>query len=382
MANFRIRKLALKSLIIKEFNQLLRDVRMRIVVFGAPIAMLIIFGYAVNTDIKHVTMSVYDEDKSALSRDLLARFSSSGYFEINEIITRPELGDRGLDTGKNNLYIHIPPQFSRNAIAGKSSSLQIIVDGSDSSRAAIIVSYVTEIIQRFTVEKLLPAPIKLLSQNALLKPIEIKERIYYNPQITSRNYFLPGILGLLLSLITIMLTAMSIVKEREIGTIEQIIVSPLSASEYILGKTIPFAAIGIFELVFIASIIILWFKVPFNGSFLFLLFSGFLFICCSLSVGIFISTISRTQQQAMLSSFLFFMPAVFLSGFIFPISSMPVAIQYFTLINPLRFFMEIIRAVFLKGSDFVYLWPQISALFILSIILINISVFRFSRRLS
>ena len=210
--------------------------------------------------------------------------------------------------------------------------------------------------------------------------LPLKERVLFNPDLTSRNFYLPGVLGLLVALITIMLTSMSVVKERESGTMEQIIVSPLRPAEFVAGKTLPFALIGLLDISIITLIAINWFKVPFNGSFIFLIFSSIFYIMCTLSVGLYISTISETQQQAMLSTFLFFIPAIMLSGFVFPIYAMPEIFQYITLINPMRYFMTIIRGIFLKGVGFSVLWNEVLALALLGSVLIYLSIRRFNRR--
>ncbi len=380
-----LRPSILKSLIIKEFKQILRDKRMKLMVFGAPVLMLVVFGYAVNTDTTEIKMAVLDSDRTSESRGLIEKFTASGYFKIYAYLESPEMAAEYLDTGETDVFIHIPEDFKKNLLSGKTGEMQIILDGTDSSRASVIMAYINQISSEFSSGYLVKKiKMNILSRGSggvrLKEPLTIKERIMFNPDLTSRNFFLPGVLGLLVSLITIMLTSMSVVKERESGTIEQIIVSPLTPEEFVAGKTLPFAIIGIVEICVITVITILWFNVPFRGSFIFLIISAVFYIMCTLSVGLFISTVSQTQQQAMLSTFLFFIPSILLSGFIFPIYAMPDVFQYITYINPMRYFMTIIRGIFLKGVGFTVLWNELFALTLLGSILIYLSIRRFSRR--
>lgn len=381
-----IRKNILRSILIKEFKQLFRDVKMRIILFVPPIIMVIVFGYAATTDVTSIRMAVLDDDKNQFSRDLIERFVSSNYFlPVRYLHSEKEIIPL-MDSGEVEVYIHLEKKLSRRIKSGKDAAIQIIIDGTDSNRAAVIVSYVNGIVNQLS-QGALRERIKTLVISRSLggmrikKIVQLQERVFFNPDLSSRNFFLPGVIGLLISLITVMLTSMSIVKERETGTIEQIIVSPIKPVELIAGKTIPFIIIGFVDIFIITIVAIAWFNVPFNGSFLFLLFSSFLYILSTIAVGLFISTISKTQQQAMLSFFLFFLPAILLSGFIFPIYSMPESIQAVTYVNPLRYFMTIIRGVFLKGVGIEALWRDISALLLIGITLIFLSARRFSKRL-
>ncbi|MCL1864242.1 MAG: ABC transporter permease [Spirochaetes bacterium] len=380
-----LRPAIIKSLIQKEFKQTLRDKRMRFLLFGAPILMLVIFGYAVNTDITDVKMVILDRDKTKESRELISKFTASGYFSFYASVESPDKGIAFLDKGEADMYLHIPIDFRKNLLSGKSTNLQIILDGTDSNRASVIMAYINQmsfdISADYMFKKLRTT---LLSRERggikLKEQLTLKERILFNPEAVSRNFFLPGMLGLIIAIITMVLTSMSVVKERESGTMDQIIVSPLRSIEFAAGKIIPLAIIGLIEITFISSIAILWFKVPFNGSFLFLLFSSIFYIMCTLAAGLYISTISETQQQAMLSTFLFLMPAYMLSGFIFPIYSMPEIFQYITLLNPIRYFVTIVRGIFLKGVGFSVLWQELLALTILGSGLVFLSVRRFNRR--
>jgi len=385
MRGIKLRPAVLKSLIVKEFKQILRDKKMKAMLFGSPVLMLLIFGYAVNTDISEIKMVVLDGDKSSESRELLRKFTASGYFTHYVSLESPDEAAYYIDRGEADMFMHIPQDFKKNLLSGKSAELQIILDGTDSSRASVIMAYINQISSDFSLEYLSKKirMIILSRENTVIRlkeSLPVKERVMFNPDLTSRNFYLPGVLGLLVALITIMLTSMSVVKERESGTIEQIIVSPLRSSEFIAGKTLPFAIIGIVEICVITLIAIAWFRVPFNGSFIFLIFSSIFYIVCTLSVGLFISTISQTQQQAMLSTFLFFIPAILLSGFVFPIYAMPEIFQYITFLNPMRYFMTIIRGIFLKGVGFTVLWTELLSLAILGSVLISLSIRRFNRR--
>ncbi len=375
----------LKSFIVKEFRQILRDNRMKMMLFGAPVLMLVIFGYAVNTDVVNIRMAVLDSSRSSESRSFLDRFTASGYFVYYTNAESPDMGAAALDRGDVDMFINIPYDFSRNLKKGKQAAVQIIVDGSDSSRSSVILAYISQITNDYS-ERFLEKSVMLTMRNRgtgtviSAGGVMLNERTLFNPELKSRNFFLPGVLGLLVALITIMMTSMSVVKERESGTIEQIIVSPIKPLEFVTGKTLPFAIVGFVDIVIIAFVTIVWFRVPFNGSFILMLLCGGFYIICTLGVGLYISTISQTQQQAMLSTFLFFIPSIILSGFIFPIYAMPPVFRIITLVNPMRYFIDITRGIFLKGVGVTALWESILALGFLSVIFLALSVRRVNRR--
>ena len=382
-------------MIKKEFAQALRDPRMRGILFGTPLLMIVIFGYAVNTDVKDIRLAVMDEDKTAMSRGIVGTFTGSGYFNlVSYLQSQYGLGPL-MDSGEAEVFLHLEKGLSKKVKSGRMTELQVIVDGSDSNRAAVISAYVNEIVLDFFLERyvnriraavLLRSPIAsaagMDAPGGTMSPgVRVKERTFFNPSLLSRNFFLPGIIGFIVSLITIMLTSMSIVKERETGTMEQIIVSPIRPFEFIMGKTVPFAIVGFIDMCIVAAVAIFWFDVPFRGNILFLFLSGLLYIISTLSVGIFISTISRTQQQAMLSFFLFFIPAILFSGFVFPIYAMPAIIQAVTYLDPLMYFIIIIRGVFLKGVGIAILWKELAALMFIGSLLLFLSSRRLSRRM-
>jgi ABC-2 type transport system permease protein len=378
----------LKSMLIKEFIQAFRDPRMRILLFVPPILQLIVFGYAANTDIRNIALAVYDLDRTPDSREMVDRFSSSGYFRISRIATNLRQIRQWIDAGEVSAALQINPGFSREVGQSQGTSIQVIVDGTDSNTASVILSYAQGIVAQYSRELLqarlnnipdLPVALKrpLLQSGG----IELRSRAFFNPNLESRNFYVPGIIALLIMLVTLLLTCMSVVREREIGTMEQLIVSPIRPLELILGKTIPFALIGYMDVALVTAVGVSLFEVPIRGSFLLLLAATTLYLLSSLGIGLFISTISRTQQQAMMTMFFFFMPAILLSGFIFPIANMPETIQVLTYANPLRYFLIIIRGIFLKGSDVNMLWPQMVGLAVLGGILFTFSSLRFRKRL-
>ncbi len=391
-----IRPKVLVSMIKKEFAQVLRDIRMRGVVFGPPIIMIVIFGYAINMDVNTVNLAVLDEDRTSMSRGLVEKFTGSGYFRFHSYLDSEKELTPLMDRGEVEAFIHLRRGLSKNLKTGKVMELQVIIDGTDSNRGAVITAYVNEIMQGYFIEKYLGRiktqvlyrmsglPGAQTGEAAgLVMPggVRIIDRTYFNPTLLSKNFFLPGIIGFIVSLITVMLTSMSIVKERESGTMEQINVSPIKPMEFIMGKTIPFAIIGFIDMFIVTIITIFWFDVPFKGNILFLFFAGFFYILCSLAVGIYISTISKTQQQAMMSFFLYFIPAILFSGFAFPIYTMPEPIQAITYFNPLMYFIIIIRGVFLKGVGIGVLWKELLVLTIIGVVLLNLSARRLSRRM-
>lgn len=391
-----LRPKVLASMIRKEFAQVLRDIRMRGVVFGPPILMIIVFGYAINMDVNTVNLAVIDEDKSSISRGLIEKFIGSGYFHLHSYLFSESELNPLMDHGRVEAFVHIRGGLSKNLKSGKVSEIQVIIDGTDSNRGAIITAYINEIMQNFFIDQYLErVKTRILYRTAgmtattagetagmvISRGVRVIDRAYFNPTLLSRNYFLPGVVGLIISLITVMLTSMSIVRERESGTIEQIIVSPIKPMEFIMGKTIPFAIIGFIDMTIVTVITIFWFGVPFKGNIIFLFIAALFYILCSLAVGMFISTISRTQQQAMMSFFLYFIPAILFSGFAFPIYAMPDIIQLLTYLNPLRYFIIIIRGVFLKGVGFTILWKELLVLFVIGVVLLNLSARRLSKRM-
>jgi len=348
---------------------------MRAVTFIVPLIQLMIFGYAVTTDVNHIPTAVYDMDKSYESRELVRRMQASGYFEIRYYLESDSDIRDVLDRGNVLVALQINHGFEKDIIKRNPTQIQVLLDGTDSNTAMVAMSYLNGIISRYSQEKMTGGirtlPIRL----------DARTRAWYNPELRSRNYNIPGVIALMIMVICLLLTAMAIVREREIGTMEQLMVTPLRPLELMLGKTIPFACIGIFDMVLVTVVGVNWFHIPIKGSLVLLFISTLIYLLSVLSTGLFISTITKTQQQSLMASFLFFFPAILLSGFMFPIENMPQVIQYVTYINPLRYFIVIIRGIFLKGNGFEILWPQMAALLTIGITLMTVSSLRFKKRL-
>ena len=361
---------------------------MRTMLFLPPIIQLLVFGYAVNLDVEHSRMAWMDRDRTPESRELLAAFQGSGRFEV---VSTPE-SDREvqalIDSDKVETVVRVLPGFERDILRGRATSIQILINGTNSNTASIVSGYASSIVASFASQamneqnrmrlaaRLAPAPV-----HPGVPQLKLQSRVWFNPDLRSRNYFVPGIVVNIITVITLMLTAMAIVREKEIGTMEQLMVTPIRPIELMLGKTLPFALVGLVDTALVVSVALLLFHVPFRGSALFLFASACLFLMTSLGAGLFISTISRTQQQAMMTTFLFFQPFFLLSGFAFPIHNMPEPVQYLTLLNPVRYFIEIVRGVFLKGSGPSVLWPQMLALAAFGVVILSLSAMRFRKRL-
>ena len=362
-----------REMVKKEFRQLLRDPRTRGIIFVSPIIQLLMFGYAVNTDIRDSATFVVDYDQTAESRSLVDAFRSTGYFEVAGRSSRSRDLVRALDDGSALVGIEIPRGFSRDLAAGRGAAVQVLVDGSESNSATVALGYAQGIVQRFALDA-------AAAQGALpAGGIELRTRAWYNPTLESRVYNVPAVVGVLIMLMCLLLTALAVVRERELGTLDQLMVSPLTPGELMLSKTLPVAAVAVIDLVLISAVAVLWFDIPIRGSPPALLLAALLYILSGLAVGLLISTISRTQQEAFMTMFLFFQPAIILSGFFYPISSMPEVFQWVTLLNPVRHFLEIIRVIFLKGEGVLTLWPQYLALALMAAGVLALAVARFPK---
>ena len=378
--------LRLKVLLWKEVLQALRDPRLRFLIILPPLMQLVAFGYAANLDLKNIPIALYDEDHSSLSRELAFAFSSSGYFKIATHVRHPDEVTRLMDRGKVKAVLHFGPDLAARIASRRTALVQVIVAGTDSNTASLVQSYSLQIFERFNRSRLE----KLLQQNPSLKNIlpagskgivQPEIRVWYNTDLVSRNFYIPGIISLVIMVSVLNLTAMAVVREKEAGTMEQIMVTPIRPVEFILGKTIPFALIGIFQVALVSSVGVFWFGVPIRGSLVLLFLCLLIYILSILSLGLFISTISRNQQQALVTTFFFTFPIILLSGFIFPIANMPRVIRYVTYLNPLRYFLVIIRDIFLKGSGVDILWPQMAALLAVGLSLMFLAVRRVGKTL-
>jgi len=367
----------IKFLVRKEFLQLKRDKRLLPIIFIAPIIQLIVLGYAVTFDVKNISIAVYDRDYSAASRELIEEFTSSGYFTLKTHESDYTGLEREIQSNNVRMGIVIPVDFEKHIKTGRSVPVQLLIDGTDSNTSTIGMAYAQQVILRFSSRHLnkRELPVKVSSINT-------EFRSWYNPELKSRYFMVPGILGLLLMIITTMLTSMVIVKEKEIGTMEQLIVTPIRPYQIIAGKMIPFIIIGFVDVTLVLLVSYFWFGVPIKGSIpLLYLFAG-AFLLTTLGLGLFISTISRTQQQAMMATvFAFMLPFLYLSGFVFPIENMPQILQYVAHCIPLTYFFIIIRGIFLKGIGLAYLWDEFLILFLFGVAILTISALRFNKRL-
>jgi ABC-2 type transport system permease protein len=376
------------EIVKKEFRQVLREPRTRAMLFMPPLMQLLIFGYAVNLDVEHARMAWMDQDRTPESRLLLSGFEGSGRFEVMDTPQTEDQARALLDRGKVDCVIRVLPNFAHDLARGRTTSVQVLVDGTNSNTASIVGTYATQIIGAFSSDQLNQQNRDKAVGRTASGPIEPKipklvsrSRVWFNPDLRSRNYFVPGVVVNIIALVTLSLTSMAIVREKEAGTMEQLMVTPIRPIELMLGKTLPFALVGLVDTGLVVLIAVGLFRVPFRGSVLLLFAASSLFLLTTLGAGLFISTISQTQQQAMMSTFLFFQPAFLLSGFTFPIRNMPAFIQPLTYLDPIRYFMEIVRGIFLRGSGFDVLWPQMLALAVFGVSILGLSAMRFRKRL-
>ncbi|MCI0435648.1 MAG: ABC transporter permease [Gemmatimonadetes bacterium] len=367
--------LRVRSLIAKELRQLFRDPRTSRVIFVSPVIQLLIFGYAVTTDVRSVPAFLVDLDRTQESRALIHAITAGGWFRIVATSDRPADIIRALDQGSAAVGVEIPRGFSQDLAAGRATDVQILIDGTNSNTATVAQGYITRIVQSFALQYL-PDDVRAG------QGIDLRARAWYNPGLTSRVYNVPAVIGALLFLMSLLLTALAVVRERELGTLDQLMVSPITAGELILGKTIPVTLIAFVDLALIAAVAILWFDVPFRGGVFALVLASFLFILVSLGIGLLISTVSRTQQEAFMAMFLVLLPALILSGFLYPVHTMPAFFQALTMLNPVRWFLEIVRALFLKGSALADLWPQYLILAAMATAILLLATFRFRRTLA
>ena len=369
------------QIIRKEFLQLRQDRKMFGISFIAPVLQLIILGYAATFDVSNIPTVVCDFDNSPSSRELIRSFTCTEYFTVVGYFDKTSDIDNQLDDGHASIAIVIPRGFEKKIGAGQSAPLQIIADGTETSTAGIGLSYASIIISQYSQNILLESFIK---RGTVTMPARVAAefRVWYNPELKSRNFMVPGVLGLLLMVMTMLLTSLAIVKEKELGTLEQLVVTPIKPYQLIIGKLAPFFLIGVIDVILVVFFASLVFSLPVKGGVLLLLFLSLIFLMTTLGLGLFISTISRTQQQAMMTAIFFFMlPMMFFGGFVFPIENMPIIIQYVSYIIPVRYYFVIVRGLFLKGVGMSILWPQALALLIFGSVILSMSVMRFQKRL-
>jgi len=355
---------------------------MRGISFVAPVLQLILLGYAANLDVKNISMLVCDMDKTQYSRQFIDNYTNSGYFSANYYVDKINDIDYYIDSGKAAIGIVIPMGFTNKLISGKQAQLQVIVDGTDTNSATIGLGYATIITSQYSQKILVEQVKRIQSREIKLVRINPEMRVWYNPELKSRNFMIPGILALILMVMTIVLTSLAIVKEKEYGTLEQIIVTPIKPYQLIIGKLVPFAMIGLIDVILVICVARFWFNVPLNGSVILLFVLCNIFLLSTLGLGLLVSTVSKNQQQAMMTAMFYIMlPMFFLSGFVFPIENMPKFIQPVTYLLPLRYFFVIVRGLFLKGVGMAELWDETLILILFGIGILAVSAIRFHKKL-
>ena len=369
--------LRIREMVRKEFIQLFRDRRSRPILVITPLIQLLVFGYVVNYDIKDIRVALMDQAQTRESRLLADSFTAGRIFRITHLPADDREMENAFLSGTVDLGIKIPPDFSGRIRRGQTAAVQVIADGSMSNMASVRIAYTAAVLDRLNAELVR----ELYGRELKYGRIDGRIRTWYNPNLDSQHFFVPGIVAFLIMLISLLMTSIAIIKEREMGTMEQLIVTPLKPLELIIGKTIPYTLIAIGQMAMVTLFAIYWFDIPLAGSPPILFLAVCLFLLSTLGIGLFISTVSKTQQQAMMTTFFFILPFFMLSGFVFPIANMPVFVQWLTYLNPLRYFLVIIRGIFLKGVGLDILWPQYAALAVLGIAVFAGAVGRFRKRL-
>ena len=367
----------IRELIRKEFVQLFRDPRMRRLLIIGPVLQLLLFGYVVTTDVRDITVAFLDQARTRESRMVLDGFTANRTFRITHQPASEQELEEVLLRSEVDLAVQVLPDFSAQIRKGNSGTIQVLADGTMSNMAAVRIAYATQVLEGIN-QTLMN---EMYPEELEYGKIDDRIRTWYNPNLNSEVFFVPGVVGALIMMITLLFTSMAIIREREVGTLEQLIVTPLKPFELILGKTIPYVIIAIVQMVLVTLLAIYWFDIPLKGSWWLLLLGTCLFLLNTVGIGIFISTVSATQQQAMMTTFFFLLPTFLLAGLMFPIANMPEVIQWITYAIPLRYFLVIIRGVFLKDVGFDVLWPQYLALFILGMVLFAGAVSRFRKRI-
>lgn len=366
-------------LIRKELIELRQDPRLFGIVVIAPILQLTVLGYAATTDVKDVPVVVVDADRSSASRELITRFEASDNFTIVGVEGSTDRIDRWLERGSAWMALSIPPRYGDMVRRGETATIQVVADGTDSNSTNVALGYARVLLTGYN-EDLIA---ERLGGQAPERLVTASVRVWFNPDLVSRDFMIPGIVALLLLVVTTNLSAMAIVREKEVGTLEQLNVTPLARWELITGKLLPYALVGIIDVVLVLIVAILWFEVPMRGSVALLLMMSLVYLLSTLGLGLFISTISDTQQQAMMTTTFFFLtPMIYLSGFIFPIENMPAWIQPVTYLIPLRYFLVILRGLFLKGVGLETFWPEALALLIWGVAILGLATLRSSKRLA
>lgn len=372
----------IRHMMTKEFIQTLRNPHARWLLWGPPIIQMMVFGYAATMEIKHVSVAVLDLDNTQESRELVSHISASRYFSVTKYAARRDELRYGIDHGDFLVALEVDSGFAQRLRNGQGATVQVIVDSSNSNTALVALGYLTQIGAQFTQNYQMDRLWRVAPQLASFVPqVELEARPWFNEGFLSEWYFVPGVLGNLMLILIMNLTAFAVVREREIGTLKQVMVTPIRRWEFILGKTVPFFLIGCFDAIMLFLVGTLWFGVPFRGHFSVLAIGISVFMLAGLGLGLFLSTMATTQQQSMITAFFFIMPMTTLSGFGTPISSMPPFFQKLSYFNPLRHVVLILRSVYLKGVGLDVLWPNIAFLTAFALLMLSVSILRFHKSL-
>ncbi len=372
----------IQRMLIKEFLQMFRDVRMRLIVFVAPVLQMTVFAFALTTDVTNIRTVILDRDRTPLSRELIDAFTASDYFEIVSVADSPDDFHTMLDSGHAQAALEIPYEFESDLLGGQTAHAQLLVDGTETNNAAVTLSYANQIASQFAQTKRLEQMEVLLGPNAIPPPVDFITRAWFNPNLESAYYYVPGLIAVMLMVVSTLLTSIAIVREKEIGTIEQVMVTPIRRFEFIIGKTVPYLITGYITMTIMFVIAMLIFGVRIEGSWVLLYALAGVYVAGNLGLALFISVSASTQQQALLTAFFVLMPGVLLSGFMFPIRNMPEPVQYATMLNPLRWFLVILRGIVLKGEGVATLWPAILWQAGLTVSFVTLAVARFRKTLS
>lgn len=366
----------------KEVVQILRDSRSLIIVLIMPVVLVLLFGYGVNLDFKGLPVYVYDRDGSQQSQDLLKRFQASEYFDVRQVVSNYPALTRALDDGRAKMGIVIPWDFSQRLSDGRPAEIQALVDGSDDNTANVLTGYAEAVVQGYSVD-IQVNWLRTRGQVVPPAPVSVENRTWYNEDLESSAFIVPGVLALVMSVIGAFLTSLTIAREWERGTMEQLISTPVTPVEIMLGKLAPYFAIGMFDVIVCAVIAVYWFQVPFRGSSLTLLLSSAMFLVVVLALGFYVSVIAKSQlaasQIALLSTFL---PAFLLSGFLFPIEQMPAVLQWITRILPPRYYVSVLKKIFLKGTPTALLYADLVPLAVFALVLTLLATASFHKRLA
>ena len=370
--------LRIRQILFKEFLQMFRDVRMRLVVLVMPLVQMTVLAFALTTDVKHIATAVVDPDNTPESRQLVTEFTGGGYFDVTHHLATDRKVRRLLDAGQVRAVLRIPLHFTGDLRAGRTAAVQLLVDGTQSNDAAITLNYASQAIAGFNRRMAARRYGRAMAAAGLL---DLRVRAWYNPNLESKYYYVPGLIAVMLLLIGLVLTSMAIVREKEIGTIEQVMVTPIRRLEFILGKTLPFLVTGMVTMTMMFIIARLIFGIHIQGSLVLLYLAAVINITGNLGLALLVSVTARTQQQALLTAFFILVPAILLSGFIFPIHNMPVAIQWLTVLNPMRWFLQILHGIVVKGVGLTTLWGPLGAMTLLAAFFLTLAVTRFKKTL-